>query len=259
MLEVIESKILESEVIRHGFFTIRGGVSEGVYSSLNVGLGTADDNVKVTGNRNRARAHISREELPLCTLYQCHSNRVIEVIEPWTEEGRIEADAMVTRRRGVIIGVVTADCVPILFADPEAGVVAAAHAGWKGALSGIIENTVSEMERLGARRSSIRAAAGPSIQQASYEVGTEMRELFVRRSAEYGAFFLPGEGQQFQFDLTGFVEARLISEKIGVYRISSLDTYTDETRFFSYRRSVHRTEEDYGRQLSAICMIGQNR
>jgi YfiH family protein len=184
---------------------------------------------------------------------------VAEVLEPWPDDVRVKADAMVTSEAGIIIGILTADCVPVLLADPEARIIAAVHAGWKGALSGILENTVAEMERLGAQRSSIRAAAGPSIQQTSYEVGPELRESFLGQSASYKTFFLPGKGERFQLDLIGFVEARLIAEGIDVCPSSPLDTYTDDTRFFSYRRSVHRKERDYGRQLSAICMIGQNR
>lgn len=258
MLDVVESDILENPDLRHGFFANRGGVSQGIYSRLNAGLGSSDEKSKVIENRRRARAHLSKRELPLCTLYQCHSNRVVEIIRPWSEDQRIEADAVVTSQAGVIIGVLTADCVPILMADPEAGIIAAAHAGWKGALSGIIENTVSKMERLGAQRSSIKAATGPSIQQASYEVGPELRESFVCSSPDYDAFFLPGRDDRFNFDLPGFVAARLAAVGIRDPRISTLDTYRDETRFFSYRRSIHRNEPDYGRQLSAICKIGPN-
>ena len=256
MLDVVESDILKSPNLRHGFFTNQGGVSVGIYSGLNAGLGSFDEESKVIENRRRARTHLSKRELPLCTLYQCHSNRVVEVIRPWSENKRIEADALVTSEAGIIIGVVTADCVPVLMADPVAGVIAVAHAGWKGALSGIIENAVSKMERLGAQRSSIKAATGPSIQQASYEVGPEIREWFVRLSPDYSAFFLSGQDDRFKFDLPGFVEARLAAAGVRDPRISALDTYRDAARFFSYRRSMHRNEPDYGRQLSAICKIG---
>lgn len=259
MLDVVESDILKNPDLRHGFFTNRGGVSEGVYSRLNAGLGSSDEKSKVIENRRRARTHLSKRELPLCTLYQCHSNRVVEVIRPWSEDQRIEADAVVTSEAGVIIGVLTADCVPILMADPEAGIIAAAHAGWKGALSGIIENAISKMEELGAQRSSIKAATGPSIQQASYEVGPELRESFVCLSTDYDAFFLPGQDDRFKFDLPGFVEARLAAAGVRDSQISALDTYRDEARFFSYRRSIHRNEPEYGRQLSAICKIGPSR
>ena len=259
MLDVVESDILKNPNLRHGFFTNRGGVSVGLYSGLNAGLGSSDEKSKVIENRRRARVHLSKRELPLCTLYQCHINRVVEVTRPWSEDQRIEADAVVTSEAGVIIGVLTADCVPILLVDPESGVIAAAHAGWKGALNGIIENAVSRMEKLGAQRSSIKAATGPSIQQASYEVGPELRESFVRRSPDYDAFFLPGQDDRFNFDLPGFVEARLAAAGVRDLRISALDTYRDEARFFSYRRSIHRNEPDYGRQLSAICKIGPNR
>ena len=255
MLEVIKSDNLDESHIRHGFFTNRGGVSEGIYSSLNVGLGSCDTKSQVRKNRRLARAHLANEKTPLCTLFQCHSNRAITVDETWNEGQKIEADAMVTARTGIIIGVLTADCVPILLADNKAGIVAVAHAGWKGALNGIIDNTILEMERLGATRSSIRAATGPAIQQESYEVGPELRQSFLDASPDYLPFFAAGKNGRFQLDLPGIVGSRIEAAGITDFIVSAIDTYAAQDRFFSYRRSVHRNELDYGRQLSAICRI----
>lgn len=232
----------------HGFLTRRGGVSVGVAAGLNVGLGSGDDAAAVAQNRRLAAAAI----LPgarLVTVYQVHSPDAVVVEEPWNESERPRADALVTRRRGILLGIVTADCAPVLLADREAGVVGAAHAGWKGAHGGVIESTVAAMERLGARRAAIAAAVGPCIAQRSYEVGADFRERFPAGDAR---FFGPGRAGRFQFDLEGLVARRLADAGIATVERLGLDTYADEERFFSYRRATHRDEGNYGRQFSLI-------
>lgn len=232
----------------HGFMTRRGGVSSGLAAGLNVGLGSGDDGAAVAENR-RLAAEAVLPGAPLVTVYQVHSADVVVVEEPWGEHERPKADALVTRRRGILLGIVTADCAPVLLADAAAGVVGAAHAGWKGAHGGVIEATVVAMERLGARRGDIAAAVGPCIAQMSYEVGADFPEGFL---SSHARFFEPGRAGRFQFDLEGFVAQCLADAGVGAVERLGLDTYADEERFFSYRRATHRDEGNYGRQFSLI-------
>ena len=237
--------------IAHGFFGRAGGVSEGLYASLNCGLGSRDRQASVAENRGRAAAAIGIAPDRLLTLYQVHSPEVVTVREAWSGQGP-EADGMVTRTPGIALGVLAADCTPILFADAAAGVIGACHAGWKGALAGVAEATVAAMRREGARE--IAAAIGPTIRQPSYEVGAEFRDAFTARDAGHARWFAPGKAaDKFQFDLPGFLTARL--GEAGVTRIEDLAvcTYADGG-YFSYRRTTHRGEPDYGRNLSAIAL-----
>jgi len=240
--------------VAHAFFTREGGVSDGLYRGLNTGLGSRDERTRVLENRRRAAAHLGVAPDRLATPYQVHSADAVVVRDPWGPGLGPKADAVVTDRPGIAVGVGTADCGPILFADAEARVVGAAHAGWKGAFTGVVEATVEAMESLGARRGRIVAALGPTIAQAAYEVGPE----FVERFGDAGArFFSPStrEGHA-MFDLPAYILARL--ETAGVARAEWVGacTYADEARFFSYRRTTHRAEPDYGRLLSAIALSG---
>ncbi|MCC8942373.1 peptidoglycan editing factor PgeF [Bradyrhizobium sp. Arg68] len=242
--------------LRHAFFSREGGVSDGVYASLNGGLGSNDDPAKVNENRRRMAEQLGVPLAQLISVHQVHSPDVAVVTEPWNGAPRPKADALVTRTEGLAISVTTADCGPILLADPNARVIGAAHAGWKGALTGILESTIAAMEKLGADRSGIVAAIGPMIRQESYEVGNEFVARFIDADAENGMFFIPGERDgHAMFDLAGFIRMRL--ENAGVLMIDDLgiDTYADE-RCFSYRRSVHRKEADYGRHVHAIALEG---
>ncbi len=239
--------------VRHAFFTSEGGVSEGVYASLNGGPGSNDDPAKVTENRARMAAQMGVTADRFLTLHQIHSPDAVVATEPWNGS-RPKADALVSNTEGLSIGVTTADCGPVLFVDPHARVIGAAHAGWKGALTGILESTIDAMEKLGAIRGGIVAAIGPLIRQHSYEVGAEFVERFLDADAEYARFFLPGERDgHAMFDLAGLIRLRL--ENAGILMIDDLgiDTYSDE-RCFSYRRSVHRKEADYGRHVHAIAL-----
>ena len=245
-VEVIRSRLLAG--IPHGFLGRRGGVSRGLVAGLNVGWGTDDDRQAVVENRRRAVAAV----LPgarLATVYQVHSPAAVSVAEPWPENARPEADAMVTDRPGLLLGVVTADCAPVLLADIAAGVVGAAHAGWRGAHGGVLENTVAAMQRLGASASRIVATVGPAIAQASYEVDSRFRDNF---GPDDEAFFAPGAPGHWQFDLAGYIARRLRDAGIRAVERLGLDTYADEQRFFSYRRAIHRGEPDYGRQIALI-------
>ncbi len=240
--------------LRHAFFTRDGGVSEGIYADLNGGLGSNDDPANVRENRRRMAVQMGVTPEHLLSVWQIHSPDAVVASGPWENASRPRADAMVTRTEGLAISVTAADCGPILFVDPNARVIGAAHAGWKGALTGIVESTVEAMETLGAERSGIVAAIGPLIRQHSYEVGGEFVERFIEADAENGVFFIPSvrEGHA-MFDLAGFIRTRL--ENAGVLMIDDIgvDTYSDE-RFYSYRRSVHRKEPDYGRHVHAIAL-----
>ncbi len=239
--------------VRHAFFTSEGGVSEGVYASLNGGPGSNDDPAKVTENRARMAAQMGVTPENFLTLHQIHSPDAVVATGPWNGS-RPKADALVSNTEGLSIGVTTADCGPVLFVDPHARVIGAAHAGWKGALTGILESTIDAMEKLGADRGGIVAAIGPLIRQHSYEVGVEFVERFLDADAEYARFFLPGERDgHSMFDLAGLIRLRL--ENAGILMIDDLgiDTYSDG-RCFSYRRSVHRKEPDYGRHVHAIAL-----
>ena len=241
--------------VRHGFFTRRGGVSEGPFASLNCGFGSGDDPDRVKANRARAMERLGGNGDDLVTLHQVHSADVAVVDKDWTQDGKHPADAAVTRVPGVALGVLTADCAPVLMADAGAGVAAAAHAGWRGALEGILEATVEAMCGLGAERGRIAAAIGPCIQQASYEVGPEFQDAFLNAAQENGGFFAaaPRDGH-FMFDLSGFLGRKLEDLGLAAVEVASDDTCGDEDRFFSYRRATLRREKDYGRGLAAILL-----
>jgi YfiH family protein len=242
--------------LRHAFFTRNGGVSDDIYASLNGGLGSNDDPAHVRENRRRMADAIGVVPERFLSVHQVHSPDALVATEPWQGPPRPKADAIVTRTEGLAIGITAADCGPILLVDPNARVIGAAHAGWKGALTGIIESTIDAMEKLGAERSRIVAAIGPMIRQASYEVGGEFVERFIEADADHAVFFIPSRRDgHAMFDLTGFIRMRL--ENAGVLMIDDLgvDTYSDE-RFYSYRRSVHRKEPDYGRHVHAIVLEG---
>jgi YfiH family protein len=239
--------------LRHAFFSREGGVSKGIYEGLNGGIGSDDDAANVAENRRRMAEQMGVTSDRSLTLYRSIHPMSRLRRRRWVVL-RPKADALVTRTEGIAIGVTAADCGPILFADPSARVIGAAHAGWKGALTGILESTIGAMEKLGADRGGIVAAIGPLIRQHSYEVGSEFVERFLDADAGNAMFFLPGERDgHSMFDLAGFIRMRL--ENAGVLMIDDvgIDTYSDE-RFFSYRRSVHRKEPDYGRHVHAIAL-----
>ncbi|MFT4000217.1 MAG: peptidoglycan editing factor PgeF [Rhizobium sp.] len=243
----------EAAGIRHGYFTRAGGVSEGLYRGLNVGLGSNDDREHVQENRRRVAGWFGLPVEQLATVHQIHSPDVVTVGADY-DGSRPQADAMVTATPGLALGVLAADCGPILFADPENRVIGAAHAGWKGALTGVLENTIEAMVALGARREAIIACLGPSISQASYEVGPEFVERFLAHDPDYARYFAPSaQAGHAMFDLPALTVDRL--RKAGVTAESlNLCTYPDPERFFSYRRTTHAKEPDYGRQISAIAI-----
>jgi YfiH family protein len=282
----IEATLLRSPGVTHGFFTRHGGVSTGVYATLNGGVGSSDAPERVAENRRRMAAHLAVDPNKLLVPYQTHSPDAVIVTEAFTDRPR--CDALVTAVPGLALGVTGADCGIVLLADTRARVVGAAHAGWKGALGGVLEATLDAMERIGANRASITAVLGPTIGQKSYEVGAEFFERFVMESKDYASFFVPSphpgaahrwrsiatarsqsavskdEGElvpldrpngRFLFDLPGFIGMRLERAGVGTFEDLALDTYADETRFYSYRRSVHRAEPDYGRQVAAIVLV----
>ncbi|MQT12261.1 peptidoglycan editing factor PgeF [Segnochrobactrum spirostomi] len=241
--------------LRHGFFTRRGGVSDGLYGSLNIGIGSNDVRERVVENRARVAARLGVAPDRLVTPYQVHSPDVAVVRAPWSAEERPNVDAVVTDVPGLAIGVSTADCGPILFADAEAGVVGAAHAGWRGAFTGVIEATIAAMEQVGARRAAIVAVLGPTISRAAYEVGPEFIARFVEADSANAAWFTPSERDgHAMFDLPGYILSRLGKAGIGSAHDLGLCTYADEDRFFSFRRTTHRGEPDYGRLIAAIAL-----
>jgi YfiH family protein len=249
-------RLAESSDIRHGFFTRRGGVSTGIFAELNCGgRDTAEPAAIVDENRRRVAARMRVRPEMLLSVYQVHGPRVVTVESPWIFEERPKADAMVTRARGVGLGILTADCAPVLFADVKAGVVGAAHSGWKGAFGGVLQATVAAMETLGARREHIIAVVGPTIAQASYEVDAAFHARFLERDPRHEAFFTPvnASGKR-RFDLPGFVEFELRALELGSVECLGRDTYQEEESFYSFRRSTHRGEVDYGRQLSTITL-----
>jgi YfiH family protein len=240
--------------LRHAFFTRDGGVSEGIYAGLNGGLGSNDDPAHVAENRRRMAAEMGVAPLHFLTAYQVHSPDVAVAKAPWNGASRPRVDAMVTKVEGLALGVTTADCGPVLFADPKARVIGAAHAGWKGAFTGVLEATIAEMEKLGADRSDIVVAIGPLIRQPSYEVGAEFVERFTQADAGFARFFIPSiRAGHAMFDLGGFIRMRLERAGIAIIDDTGIDTYPDDN-LFSYRRSVHRKEPDYGRQIHAIVL-----
>ena len=256
----VEAPLLALAGIRHAFFTRTGGVSTGFYESLNGGTGSRDAAANVTENRARMAAALGVEPPYLLTAYQTHSPDVVVVEAPWAPENRPRADAIVTRMQGLAIGVTTADCGPVLFAEPRARVIGVAHAGWRGALTGVVESTVAAMERLGAKRDQIRAAIGPMIRQSNYEVGPDLIARFHADDAQSQRFFTPAarDGHAL-FDLAGYVAARV--KRMGVSQIEDLGlcTYAAPSRFFSYRRTTHRAEADYGRHINAIALTSEQR
>ncbi|WP_028032631.1 peptidoglycan editing factor PgeF [Chelativorans sp. J32] len=240
--------------VRHGFFTRRGGVSTGIFESLNVGLGSTDSSESVRENRRRVSVAMGVTAEDLVTLHQCHSAEVVTVEEPFPADSRPKADALVTSRPGLALGVLAADCGPVLFADAEAQVIGAAHAGWKGALTGVLENTIAAMERLGARRERVAAVLGPSISQENYEVGPEFIERFVQADGGNARYFRDsGRAGHALFDLNLYTIDRLTRAGVKAEALGRC-TYADGDCFFSYRRATHRGEPDYGRQISAICL-----
>jgi len=238
--------------IQHAFFTRRGGVSEGIYGSLNGGVGSSDNPDHVRENRARMAAAIGVAPGRFLTAYQIHSPDVVTVDAPWSERPR--ADAIVTRVPGLGLGISTADCGPLLFADPQARVIGAAHAGWRGAFTGVIEATLAAMERLGARRAGIRVVLGPLIRQESYEVSTEFVERFTAADPANARFFAPGKPGHAMFDLPGYIASRVERAGVGGFEDLGLDTHADPVRFFSYRRTTQRGEPDYGRHINAIAL-----
>jgi YfiH family protein len=243
--------------IRHAFFTRAGGVSQGVYTSLNGGTGSDDDQTKVSENRARMAAALGVAPDHLLTAYQIHSPDVVTVEKPWPHDARPRADAMVTRRPNIAIGVSTADCGPVLFADAQAGVVGAAHAGWRGAFTGVIEATIAAMEKLGADRTRIAVALGPMIRQENYEVGPEFVARFRDADRSNERFFKPSlRTGHAMFDLAGYIAHRL--QDTGIKNIDDLDlcTCADPDRFYSYRRMTLFKEPDYGRHINAITLTG---
>lgn len=242
--------------IRHAFFTREGGVSEGLYASLNAGLGSADQPERVKENRRRMAETLGVGPDALISCYQIHSAEVVIAERPHDGGERPKADAVVTKVPGIACGVASADCGPVLFADAEAGVVGAAHAGWKGAIGGILEATIAAMETLGADRARILTAIGPLIRQPSYEVSQVFVDQFRSADEAYARFFIAGKPGHAQFDLPGFIAHRLTAAGVAAVDDLGLDTYPDEKRFYSYRRTTHRHEADYGRHIAGIALQG---
>ncbi len=254
MLQPIQAPSLAgSPLIRHGFFTRAGGVSEGLYAGLNCGPGSADVPGNVVENRARVARHLGGSHPDVATLYQIHSGDAVAIEAPIAPDARPKADGLVTNQPGLVIGVLTADCAPVLFADPDAGVVGAAHAGWRGAVGGVLESTIAEMEKLGARRNRILTAIGPAINQVSYEVGPDFESALLESCADNAIFLARRNPQErAHFDLPAYVEMRLSKAGVAKVERQSPCTYANESLFFSFRRSQHRSEGDYGRQISAI-------
>jgi YfiH family protein len=252
---MIKSSLIYSNAgVQHGFFTRQGGVSTGIYASLNCGLGSGDDPEHVTANRVRCADMLGVAPAGLVTAYQVHGTEVAEVTAPWTPGNGPKADALVTTQRGVALGILTADCTPVLLADRQAGVIGAAHAGWKGAKAGVTDTVVAAMIRHGAKAENIVAAVGPVIGPASYEVGPEFRQAFLDDYPDTAVFFHDGQRGRPHFDLPAFVIHRLEMLNLGGIDRIEADTCADADRFFSYRRSCLTGEPDYGRQLSAIAL-----
>ena len=254
--EIVRAECLgDAAGISHGFFTRQGGVSAGIYGALNCGLGSRDDPALVRENRARVARALGAPREEVMTLYQIHSATALVIDAPFPAGEVPRADALVTRTPGLVIGAMAAVCTPVLFADPSARVVAAAHAGWRGALGGILESTIEAMVGIGADKSQIRAAIGPCINQAAYEVGPEFEAEFLRLGPENGRFFARNTtSARSYFDLPGYVEHRLSRAGLGTVERRSLCSYDNESLFFSYRRATHRKEPDYGRQISAIVL-----
>lgn len=248
-VEVIHAGSLDGTP--HGFLGRHGGVSTGIVAGLNVGTGSKDDPEAIAENRRRAIDAV----IPgarLATVYQVHSNEARYVAEPWPHDERPKADAMVTDRPGLLLGILAADCAPVLLADPEAGVVGAAHAGWRGALAGVTDSAIAAMVEIGASRDRIAAAVGPSIALPSYEVDEAFRDRFLSDDPANERFFIAAAADSLHFDLPAYVRHRLIAAGIQEVETIHLDTYSNSDRFFSFRRATHLGEPDYGRQISLI-------
>lgn len=251
-----EALTVESLIVPHGFFTRRGGVSTGAFASLNCSLSSPDDRDAVLRNRVRVADRLGVGAEALVGLRQVHGDRVVTVTEPWPLGAGEAGDSMVTDRTGIALGIVTADCAPVLFADAEAGVIGAAHAGWRGALGGVIEATLHAMIRLGARPERVGAAVGPCIGQESYEVGPDLREAVLGHDAASARFFAPGRRpDRWQFDLAGYCAARLRGAGVGSVAVTGHDTLADEERFFSHRRRTLANSGPIGHQISAIRLV----
>lgn len=256
MSPLTSANLLGLARVAHGFFGRQGGVSEGIFSSLNCGYGSSDDEACVRENRARVAGKLGMRADRLITVYQVHSADVVTVAVPWQRHDAPHADAMVTKVQGIALGILAADCAPVLFADEAAGVIGSAHAGWKGALGGVVEATVRAMEALGANRANIHASIGPCIGQASYEVGAEFLARFADAAPSNRDFFrASARAGHSLFDLPGYVATRL--RAAGVRDIAPLNmcTYEHGERYFSYRRTTHRGELDYGRNMSAIMLV----
>ena len=242
--------------VRHVFFTRKGGVSQGVYDSLNGGVGSSDAPEKVAENRARMAETLGVARERLLVPFQIHSADALIVHKPWAADARPRCDGLVTREKNLALGVTGADCGMLLFADAEAEVIGACHSGWKGALTGMIEATVAAMETLGAKRARTHVALGPAIGAASYEVGAEFVARFVEADPDYNNFFSPAtRANHAMFDLPGFIASRVAAVGVASFENLGVDTYADAARCFSYRRSVHDNDPDYGRLVSAIALV----
>ncbi len=256
-IAIRSSKLLCLPGIRHGYFTRQGGVSTGIYASLNGGQGSNDDPAHVAENRRRMAVDLGTAPKNLVSAYQVHSPDVAIVTEPWSREDRPKVDAMVTRIPGLALGIGTADCGPVLFADAQARIVGAAHAGWKGAVGGVLEATLAAMEMQGAKRENITACLGMTISRANYEVGPEFVARLIALDADNSRYFSTSVTlDHAMFDLPAYIKMRLAKAGVGTFEDLGLCTYADEERFFSYRRVTHRKEPDYGRHISAIMLEG---
>jgi YfiH family protein len=252
---ITSERLANAHGVSHAFFTREGGVSDGVYATLNGGRGSDDDPAKVAENRRRMTAALGVADGQLATPYQIHSANVVTAVEPWAKGEAPHADGLVTSTKGLALGISTADCGPVLFADPGEGVIGAAHAGWRGALAGVLDATVDAMEKLGARRDSIITVLGPCLRQPSYEVGPEFVAEFGKADRDNVRFFkTAGTDGKSLFDLGGYIVHRLRETGVGQIEDLGFDTYADEARFFSFRRTTHRKEADYGRLIAAIAL-----
>ncbi len=253
---MIEAEQLKFDGIAHGFFTRGGGHSTGIFASLNCGYGSGDDVDLVRMNREVVARAIGVAEGQVVTAHQVHSADVVEVNKVWPLEGRPKVDGLVCRTKGIGLGVLTADCGPVLFADDKAQVIGCCHAGWKGAVGGITDATVSAMVGLGATRENIVAVLGPTISQVAYEVGPEFPKPFLEQSSAHGVFFVPSvKAGHFMFDLPAYLRQRMKGLGLKAVHDLGLCTYSDEARFYSYRRATHRSEANYGRLISAIALV----
>ncbi len=253
---MIDSEYLKLNGVTHGFFTRGGGHSNGIFASLNCGLGSGDDPDLVKLNREVVARALGVADGHVVTAHQVHSANVMEVTGVWPLEGRPKVDGLVSRTKGIVLGVLTADCGPVLFADETAQVIGCCHAGWKGALTGVTDTTIAAMEKLGARRDNIISVIGPTISQVAYEVGPEFPRPFLEQSSAHGVFFRPSvKAGHFMFDLPGYLRQRMKGLGLKSVHDLALCTYSDESRVYSYRRATHRGETDYGRLISAIALV----